>query len=166
MKRHRSGDVVPEHWYKGHCDLEKVTKNIGKIAYKDFRTDNADVGDEGHEIDTDKMEMSANVEQHEDVLNSNSHDVTRLAQDVQQSFDSVDKHIDLDSITGEGQTIRLVNIETNVFKSQVVQPATSLTNANCNLPMHLGLPVEYKNAQHQNPEQPYPQHSNVPIYYH
>ena len=163
MKRHRSGDVVPEHRYKGHCDLEKITKNIGKIAYKDFRTDNADVGDEGHEIDTDKTEMSANVEQHEDVLNSNSLAVTGSAQKVQQSFDSVDKHLDFDSVTGDGQTIRLVNMETNVFNSQVVQPATSLTNANFNLPMHL---VEYKNAQHQNPEQPYPQHSNVPIYYH
>lgn len=162
MKRHRSGDVVPEHKYKGHCDPKKVATNIGKIVYKNFRTDNTE---EVHEkAMEERMEMTTNVDQQVEVIHSNDN-VTRSEQGVQQSFDTVDKNAVIESVTGNGKSLGLVDMETNVFNCQNVQPVPSLTNANYNLQMHLGLPTEYKEAQHQNQDQPYTQH-NVPIYYH
>ena len=176
MKRHRSGDMIPDHKYKGHCELEKVADNIGKIVYKevDFRSDNDDVSDEEHEKDSDKTEISQSVEQHANVLHSNSEyiadakddRITRSHQNVLHSFIRNNGRTNHDSFTGDGQTNALVSMETNIFSEQVVHPSTSLTNTNYNIPMHLGLPVVYKDDQHLNQEQPNLQYSNVPNYYH
>ena len=176
MKRHKSGDVVPEHKYKGHCDLETVARNIAKIKYKDVRTDGGDGGDVKHEKETDGMEMDDNVEKHVEVTDSRfSPDsdnnskmrsgFLRTQQDLHQISVAANKYSNLSSATSNVQTTGLVNMETTVFNSQTVQPTTSFSAANYNVTSHIDIPLDYRNTQPFNPEQPYTQHSDAPIYY-
>ena len=172
MKRHKSGNVVPEHKYKGHCDLETVAKNIAKIKYKDVRTECGDGGDVKHEKGTDGMEMDANVEKHVEVIDSrfspdsdNNSKMRRTQQDLRQISVAANKYLNLSSATSNVQTTGLVNMETTVFNNQTVQPTTSFSAANYNVTSHIDIPLDYKNTQPFNPEHPYTQHSDASIYY-